>query len=141
MLFYKDLNDYVTAQKARLDEIQKGNIPERAIIKGVYAALENDLQYTITTEVNDLEVDAMGIAHDRHRGSFHASTGREKELYHKKTIIRQHRHLCIVSSYDCQILSNKLGVEITPQLLGANLLIDPQEGESFSISEMKFCGL
>jgi hypothetical protein len=142
MIFYDTLNDYIDQEKQRLDVLSQANIPEVGVISSVFApSLNQDKtthrdDYLVTREVETLSVDAQGIMGDRHRCLSRPSTGRESSLYPRGTQIRQHRHLCIVSSSDCQVLSQKLKVEVTPQLLGANLLIDRIDGDTFSISDL-----
>ena len=142
MIFYDTLNDYIHQQRQRLDTLFQANIPEVGVISSVFApSLNQDKtthreEYLVTREVETLSVDAQGVIGDRHRCLSRPSTGRESSLYPRGTPIRQHRHLCIVSSYDCQVLSQKLNVEVTPQLLGANILIDRIDRSAFSISDL-----
>ena len=142
MLFYTDLTDYIAGQRARLDALAASKIPERGIISRVLAPgprqdRDTDLAgYSVTHEVEAITLDAQGVIGDRHRGLSHRSTGRESSLYPRRTTIRQHRHLCIVCRHDCRVISEKLGVEVTPELLGANLVIERPDGADFSLSEL-----
>ena len=140
MIFYKDLQDYILQERARLDALGTLNIPEAGIISRVLAPGPEQhegsgvAQYPVTREVEELEVDAQGIFGDRHRRLTRPSSGREWMLYPKGVQIRQHRHVCVVSRDDCRVLSERLGVAVTPELLGANLLIDRLDGAPFSLS-------
>ena len=137
MLFYNYLLVYVARQRLRLDALAVSNIPERGVIAGVFAASpERDRSdtYSVTHPVDQIEVDALGVMGDRHRCATRGSSGRESSLYVRGTPIRQHRHLCAVSTRDCEVLSERLGVEVTPALLGANLLLDRVDGVDFSLS-------
>lgn len=142
MLFYDDLTHYIAGQRKRIDELQQWKIPELGVISKVLSPgpqqeRKNDVAgYSVSHAVEALEVDAQGVIGDRHRGLSHRSGGRERALYPGGTIIRQHRHLCVVCSHDCKVLSEKLGVEVSPELLGANLVIDRADGEDFSLSEL-----
>lgn len=142
MLFYKSLEDYVEGQKAKLEKLVNFNIPERGLVIKV---LNSDLEitksgdivnYSVTKEVSQLEIDSLGIVGDRHRRLYAETTAREKALYKKGTKVREHRHIFVVSLYDCKVLSEKLGVEVTPELLGANLVIGKEDQKDFSISEL-----
>ena len=142
MLFYKDLKEYIAEQRTRLDALGSSKIPQLGVITEVLApGPQQDKQsdvtgYSVTRAVKVLEVDAQGVLGDRHRGLSRPSSGREGSLYPRSTIIRQHRHLCVVCSHDCRVLSEKLGVEVSPELLGANLVIDRADGQDFSLSEL-----
>ncbi|MBM3233075.1 hypothetical protein FJZ18_02825 [Candidatus Pacearchaeota archaeon] len=140
MFFHNSRFEYLQAQRAKLDEILLANIPEVGIITKVLFTNEprniaKIMSYSITREVDTLEVTIEGIKGDRHHGGVASSTGRERALYHKGTQILQQRQIFAVSPYDCQVLSEKMGVEITPELLGANLLIEHQDRKTnYSLS-------
>ena len=84
-----------------------------------------------------LPIDYHGIAGDRHRGLARPSTGWEAPLYEQSqaTIVNR-RQLFAVSPYECELLSECLQVQVTPQLLGANLVIGREDGTNYSISEV-----
>ena len=141
MLFYKDLRSFIEGQKRKLEELVLSNLPERGIILKVLVSDINkgksDLaEYSVTSEAEQLEVNYLGLVGDRHHRAFRDSTGREKSLYPKGTKIREHRHIFVVSLYDCKFLSDKLGVEVTPELLGANIVIGGQDQKDFSLSKL-----
>ena len=133
MLFHDDLDAYIAAQEAKLRALRTAALPPRCVVRGVYGRGRAP-ESSRTEAVASLTVDALGVAGDPRHGSFRDSGGRERNLYPRGTRIRQHRHLCIVSQLDCQILSDRLGVDITPQLLGANLLLDGLDGADLSLS-------
>lgn len=142
MLFYQNLDEFVSGQREKLDSLFEAKIPERGIILKTLLA-DNSLDrksdvanYSLTKEVEQIEADYLGIVGDRHRGAFRQSTSRETLLYPKGTIIREHRHVLAVSSFDCEVLSEKLGVEVTPELLGANLVIGREDGVDYSLSAL-----
>ena len=142
MLFYKSQAEYIAQEQARLEALHLANIPEVGIISGVFDAnpeidkRSDVVGYSVTRPVDQLEVDGQGIRGGRHRCVTRPASGREKTLYPRTSIIRQHRHLFLVSRHDCQKLSDQLGVEVTPELLGANVVIDRADGEAFSLSEL-----
>ena len=141
MIFYKDMESYIAAQRALLDGLSEKNIPEWGVISKVLAprGVQDDktkADYLVTHEVEGLELDSEGVLGDRHRLNVRPSSGREMSLYPRGTMIRQHRHLCVVCRFDCEVLSEKLGVEVTPELLGANLVVERADGAPFSISEV-----
>ncbi|MBS3093199.1 hypothetical protein J4456_01310 [Candidatus Pacearchaeota archaeon] len=142
MLFYDNLEKYVTGQREKLAELHKANIPERGIILRVLASEENQTKstnvanYSVTREVNQIQINHLGILGDRHHRAVRPSTGREKSLYPKGTFIREHRHVFVVSPYDCKILSDLLNFDVKPELLGANLVIGREDGQDYSISSL-----
>lgn len=136
MLFYESLSEYRTQELARLQRLEQSNIPERGVIAAVLSSAGDAEAASVNAAVDTLRVDAQGIVGDRHRCHSRPASGRESSLYPRGTIIRQHRHLCVVSRHDCQVLSAHLGVAVTPELLGANMVIDRHDGEAFSLSEL-----
>ncbi|MEE2960915.1 MAG: hypothetical protein VYA34_09230 [Myxococcota bacterium] len=147
MIFYENLENYIAKERIRLGTLHRANIPEFGVISQIFAANINHdkkthdkktdpADYSVTHPVAELEVDAQGIVGDRHRCHIRPSTGREYSLYPRGMAVRQHRHLLLVSNYDCKALSEKLGVEVTPQLLGANLVIEREDQQDYSLSEL-----
>lgn len=121
------------------------NLPEddRLIIQKVLRPKTEEesegLGYMFTTQTNEhLEVDINGIIGARKYGSIREANGREAPHFVPKgSYIRNHRQLFAVSQYDCQLLSERLGVEITPELLGANLVIGREDGENFELTALR----
>ena len=142
MLLYQNLDDYVRGEIERLQSLPKMNIPEQGIISRVLGPGQdqdrksNPEGYSVTLPVNFLEIDSLGIYGDRHRRPNRPSTVREREVVPKGTIIREHRHIFAVSLYDCKVLSDKLEVDVTPELLGANLVIEREDGQDYSLSAL-----
>lgn len=142
MLFYDDLEEYVKGQREKLDNLDGANIPERGLILRVLAPSENQdkttnaSNYSVTREVNRIQINHLGIVRDRHYGDVRPSTAREKSLYPKGIMISGHRHVFAVSLHDCKILSNLLNVEVTPELLGANIVIGREDGGDYSLSSL-----
>ena len=142
MRFYENLSAYQRGEMERLRRLGEANIPERGVITAVLLpgegadARQGSASYVVTHPVEEIQVDAQGLVGDRHRCLSRPSSGRESSLYPRGTIIRQHRHLCIVSMQDCRVLSEQLGVPVTPELLGANLVIERRDGEGCSLSEL-----
>ena len=141
MLFYENLSEFVEKQSEKLEKLKSANIPEVGVILDV--SRPNDDQdmttnpggHSVTQSVDRLSVDCHGIPGDRHRGLTRPSTGREGPLYKNSGVpIVNRRQIFAVSPYECALLSQHLDVEITPQLLGANLVIGREDGEAFSIS-------
>ena len=160
MIFYENFQHYLQAQAEKLATFQQSNLPDSGVITHVYMSdqnapdknqthndqLDSDqlngdqlskesrFTYLITHPVSTLDIDTQGIIHDRHRGMVRLSSGREGNLYPKRTQIIQRRHLLVVSQADCNALSHQLGVTVTPQLLGANLVIAREDHQDFSMS-------
>jgi hypothetical protein len=140
MLFYKNFEDYLCGERERLERLASSQMPDLGAISRILTSTPprsaEAPAYPTTRETETLEVDAMGITGDRHRAVSRPSTGRESTLYKKGTVIRQHRHLCLVTEHDCRLLSARLGVEVTPELLGADLVIEAQGSTPFSIADL-----
>ena len=142
MLFYEDLEDFIAKQGEKLQRLKNANIPEVGVILDVLGPNDNqDIdnnpgRYSVTQQVERLVVDCLGIDGDRHRGSAKFSTGREAPLYDNGTKIVNRRQIFAVSPYECEELSRRLDVEITPQLLGANIVIGRSDGATFCISDV-----
>jgi hypothetical protein len=142
MLLHKNLEAYVEHQRQQLDFLLDQNLPEVGIITKVLgpnpdpSKVTNKYGYSVTHEVPELRIDYLGIHGDRHRAGYRERTGREKMLYPAGTIIRQHRHLFAVSPSDCDELTKLVGTPVTPELLGANLVIAREDGQEYSLSEV-----
>ena len=119
MRFHKTTEEYIKSQEEKLELIKKYDLPKEGTILKVYLPdekhnVKGDPKKSVTNEVNEIEVSSLGIIGDRHYGYNVKSNAREIELYNSKTTIRQNRHLFIVSEDDCEELTKKLGVKITP---------------------------
>ena len=142
MLFYDDLSEFIDRQREKLQELELADIPEVGIILDVLGPSDdqdrerNPGRYSVTRTVDRLTIDCDGIQGDRHRGLTRASTGRQAPLYKRSgAVIVNRRQLFAVSPHECELLSRRLGVEITPQLLGANLVIGREDGGAFCLSD------
>ena len=118
-------------------------MPENGVILEVFGPNDNqDMKenpggHSVTQMVDQLTVDCHGIEGDRHVGLTRRTTAREAPLYKRsRAKIVNRRQLFAVSPYECSLLSERLGVEVTPQLLGANLLIGREDGGDYSISHL-----
>jgi len=143
MKFYESFQAYVEGEKRKLESMQGARIPEVGIIKKVLGPNDRQAEgtngiYSVTQPVDSLKIDFQGIVGDKHHAAFRDSTARERETYTTGTPIRQHRHIFVVSQYDCDILSGKLNVLVTPELLGANLVIEREDEAPYSISQLPF---
>lgn len=142
MLFYQNAAEYFEEEKKRLIQRQSANLPDEGCITRLMlpsAKLNEDDHfpyYCLTHEVDTLEVDYRGIVGERHQAVTRASGGRELKVYPRGTQIRGHRHLFVSCSSDIAELSQRMGVEITAEMLGLNLLIDREDGEDFSLTEL-----
>lgn len=142
MLFYQNRDDYVSDQTKKLENLVDSNILEIGIITKVLKSNEDQdkiyhlPKYSITHKVDYLKIDHLGIIGDRHRGSIKYSGPRERFMYEKGTVIKQNRHIFAISEYDCQVLSDKIGVKVTPELLGANLVIEREDKKPYSLSDL-----
>ena len=142
MLFYDDLDEYIAQQSAKLQALKEANIPAVGIVLNVLGpnddqdAESNPGGHSVTQAVERLIVDCHGIGGDRHRGLTRPSTGREAPLYQRsRATIVNRRQLFAVSPHECTLLSQRLGVEITPQLLGANIVVGHPDGAPFCLSD------
>jgi len=143
MLFYENLAECIRLETEKLQKLKTSNLPDVGIILDVLGPNENqDVSsnpggHSVTQPVEKLSVDALGIDGDRHRGLTRSSTGRDAPLYRSRgaTLVNR-RQIFAVSPYECTRLSACLGVEITPELLGANLVIGREDGADFSISDV-----
>ena len=142
MLFYDNLSEFVAGQSDKLRQLERANIPEVGVILDVLGPADNQDReanpgrHSVTQAVDQLTIDCRGIEGDRHRGLTRPSTGREAPLYKRTGAnIVNRRQLFAVSPYECDLLSQRLGVDITPQLLGANLVIGRRDGADFCISD------
>ena len=137
MLFY-DTSKNSSPNKRQLQSLKQANIPEVGVVLEVLGPNQdqdrksNPGGHSVTQSVERLAIDCHGIEGDRHRGLTRASTGREAPLYKRsRAIIVNRRQLFAVSPHECVLLSQRLGVEVTPQLLGANIVIGREDGAPF----------
>ena len=142
MLFYQNAEEYFKEEQKRLQERQKANLPDEGRITRLMLPsdkLNEDDHfpyYCLTHEVEELQVDYRGIVGERHQAVTRPSGGRELKVYPRGTEIRGHRHMFVSCSSDVAELSRRMGVEITTEMLGLNLLIDREDGADFSLSEL-----
>ena len=143
MLFYDDVDQYLEDQIAKLQALKTANLPNDGVILQVLGpnddqAIEsNPGGHSVTQAVDQLSVDCHGVTGDRHRGLTRRSTPRESPLYRRtRAQIVNRRQLFAVSPDECTLLTEQLGVEITPQLLGANLVIGSSDGSPFYLSDL-----
>ncbi|MCH6257630.1 hypothetical protein MLD52_13810 [Puniceicoccaceae bacterium K14] len=142
MLFYQNAAEYFELEQKRLIDRQSANLPDEGRITRLMTPspdLNEDDHfpyYSLTHEVDSLEVDYRGIVGERHQAVTRPSGGRELKVYPRGTKIRGHRHLFVSCSSDIAELSRRMGLEITAEMLGLNLLIDREDGEDFSITEL-----
>jgi hypothetical protein len=143
MLFYENLEAYEHGERKKLDGLGQANIPEVGVILQVFGPNDNqDMEknpggHSVTQVVDKLTIDCHGVEGDRHLGLTRPSTGREAPLYTRTSAqIVNRRQLFVVSPYECTLLSQRLNVEVTPQLLGANLLIGREDGGDYCISNL-----
>jgi hypothetical protein len=65
------------------------------------------------------------------------SNAREAKLYPRTGVsIVNRRQVFVTSPSECEALTDTLGVKITPELLGANLVIGRADGDEFYISDL-----
>lgn len=143
MIFYKDISSYIEGKPAELDELRSANIPDYGIVLDVLAPGENQNRrenpgrYSVTRPIEALTIDCNGIRGDRHRGMTRPSTAREAKLYGQTGVsIVNRRQVFVTSPSEYKALTNTLGVEITAELLGANLVIGREDGGEFYISDL-----
>ena len=142
MLFHNDLAEFITKQSEQLQSLEGANIPEVGVILDVLGPNDNQDRdanpgrHLVTQQVDRLAIDCSGIEGDRHRGLTRLSTGRETLYQRKDSKIVNRRQIFAVSPHECALLSERLHVEITPQLLGANLVIGRDDGADYCISDV-----
>ena len=140
MLFYDNLPEFIVNEREKLERLTMANLPEVGVVVEVLAPSNNqdstsDPGYLITQPVDRLSIDCDGVDGDRHRGLTRPATGREGPLYKNSAVrIANRRQMFAVSPADCDELSRRLGVEVTPRLLGANLVIGREDGADYSLS-------
>src|SRR3989344_5757567 len=140
MKYYNNLEAYIAGQRALLDQLLTANLPEVGVILKVLLPDQRKrgdiANYSVTREADFLAVDCLGVMSDRHRELYVNTTARETDVYPKRTKIRGHRHIFVVSLYDCKLLSDRLGVPVTPELLGANVVVGREDGADYSLSAL-----
>jgi hypothetical protein len=126
-----------------LDYLKTADLPGIGVILGVFGPSDNqDMDtnpggHSVTQAVENLPIDVHRISGDRHCGLTRKATGREAPLYkNSASTIVNRRQIFAVSPYECTRLTELLGVEVTPQLLGANLVIGREDGADYSISDV-----
>ena len=141
MLFYDNLAEFIAEESDKLRRLGSTNIPEVGVILDVLGPNDNqDIdtnpgQHSVTQPVDRLAIDCNGVDGDRHQGLIRPSTGREGPFYKTSRVnITNRRQILVVSPSDCDELSRRLDVNVTPDLLGANLVIGREDGEYFSLS-------
>ena len=142
MLFYDSVEEYIARQSEKLQSLKEANIPEVGVILDVFGPSDNQDRepnpggHSVNQLVDRIAIDCHGVEGDRHRGLIRLSTGRETLYKRKGSTIVNRRQLFAVSPTECAQLTERLQVEITPQLLGANLLIGREDGGDFCISDV-----
>ena len=142
MLFYKNAEEYFEEEYKRMLQRKMANLPDQGSITKLFLPSpelnENDHfpYYSLTHEVESLEVDHRGIVGERHQAVTRPSGGRELKVYPRGTEIRSHRHLFVSCTSDIKELSRRMELAITPEMLGLNLLIDRDDDQDFSITEL-----
>jgi|TARA_B100000519_G_C14174316_1_gene405488 hypothetical protein len=143
MLFYDDLHQYLDDQIAKLQTLKSADMPNEGVILEVLGpANDQNIEsnpggHSVTQRVDELRIDHQGILGDRHRGLTRSSRSREYPLYHRThSQIVNRRQLMVVSEDECTALTDALGVEITPELLGANLVIRSTGETPFYLSDL-----
>ncbi len=82
--------------------------------------------YFVTEKREELHFTLEGIVDDRHFGYETISGGRFTTLYEKGTLVRNNRMWSAISPAEIAQITANLGIapQLTPELLGINLLID-----------------
>jgi hypothetical protein len=143
MIFYKDFATFLEGEAVELDAMQSMDIPEEVEILDILGPNENQDRkenpgrHSVTRPVETLTIDHEGIVGDRHRGMTRPSTAREAKLYARtrETIVNR-RQVFVLSPNECEALTINLGAEVTPELLGANLVLGRPNGEEFYVSDL-----
>ncbi|HLC66144.1 MAG TPA: molybdenum cofactor sulfurase [Candidatus Nanoarchaeia archaeon] len=103
---------------------------QRGAVVGTYVSAHPDRAYIgddyfVTKPVTDLAFDLEGAIGDRHHGLSTVSGGRFSTLYARDTTVRNNRQWSAISPEEIQNIAAGLEVsELTPQLLGINLLVE-----------------
>lgn len=93
----------------------------KASVAGTYAALRGSF---VTQPVDTLALTFDGIEGDYHAGPTRRSGSREP-WYKRGTVMRNERQLSIVAPDELATIAGRMGLDrVTPEWLGANLLID-----------------
>lgn len=100
--------------------------PATGTISGTYTSTDpmGGAGSFVTYPVPELALDMSGIPDDRHGGLTRRSTAREPWLT-RGTVLRNDRQLSVLSREELALIAAGLGIaEATPELVGANLLIE-----------------
>ncbi len=142
MGIYKSQDDYIAQMYKMFEsELRVANLPERGVITQVLLPSSEqhnrkNLQYSRTAPVDQIKVDSNGILGDRHYNSHTREVGRNKELLPGGAYFEGYRHMLAISPHDCEILSDRLGKTITPELLGVNLVIAREDRQPYQLSAL-----
>lgn len=144
MVYALNEDSSVLEIRERLNRIYDANFPGdgKLIISRVLHPQPADtkgLGYMFTQEQDrPLLVTTRGIVGARRYCQEREMNGREKHALPRGAHLRNHRHLLAVSELDCKKLSDRMGVEITPELLGANLVLSREDGEPFELTALLY---
>ena len=142
MTYAHELDHYILVLEHELARLTQSNFPNngRLVVSKVLhpkPANATGPGYMFTEEKDEpLEVTISGIVGSRKYAPERASNGRERFALPKGAHLKNYRHLLAVSEYDCEKLSDKMGVEITPELLGVNLVLEREDREPYELTAL-----
>ncbi len=135
MRFHKNLTEMIESEITKLKTLQA--FPETGIILKIYRETGKQGEgYSVTKEVEELQLDIYGILADRHRRPHRPRTGREKTLYPKGSSLKENRNWFAVSPLDIERCTQQMNLKITPEMLGANFLIGAEDGRPYLLSQL-----
>jgi hypothetical protein len=134
-MHYSSLQEYFSWEEKRLELLRQSWLHLELKISKLFLSFSKkwDLDYSVTREVDSLEIDEFWIIGDRHRtvGNHFRPRLREGYIYPKGMNIKSERHMLWISTWMCEHISEKMWITISPELLWANILFETKEGNSF----------
>jgi len=137
-MHYKDLGDYLAWENERLQLLKSSNLPSETSL-GIGRVLlshqskTDGVRYLTTSEVPNLPVDQNWIIGTRHNAEFRWSTIREAYIFPRATPIKQKRHIFAWTQGMVNKISQELWHEISPELLGWNMVLNRPDQEDFHL--------
>lgn len=131
-MHYPDISSYLEGEKKRISLLQESNIDSPLIIEALFLSpnKRGEADYSVTSEVPELEIDEYGILGDRHRcDSWFRPRLREWHIYPKWVDIRQERHILMGTPAMSEKISQEMNVAVSPELLGWNIVLKRPDGK------------
>jgi len=135
-MHYKDFSDYLAWEEIKRELLEWSNLPllepleiDRVLLS--HQSKADGSNYVTTSETSQLLVDHDGIIWTRHHTAYRQSNARDRHMYPNKTIIEQERHIFAGTDGMTQLISDKLGEQVNPELLWWNMVLKRADGAGF----------